>query len=132
VTGPVRLERQILAAIQECARVLEPGGRLCLAIVHPLASGGNFDSLEPDSPYVITGSYLQTFRYRDVIERDGLTVTFESEHRPVGWYCDALAGAGFLIERLREVVAPDHAVTAPRHLRWQRLPLFLHIRALRP
>jgi len=38
----------------------------------------------------------------------------------------------FVIERLREVRIPDTAVDQPPHRRWQRLPLFLHVRALRP
>jgi SAM-dependent methyltransferase len=119
-------------AIREAARVLEPGGRLCLAIVHPLNSAGTFETNEPDSPFRVTGSYFDPFRYRDVISRNGLDVVMESEHRPLGWYTDALAEAGFLIERLREFRLPEDAVQIPRQRRWQRLPLFLHIRALRP
>jgi SAM-dependent methyltransferase len=119
-------------AIRESARVLENGGRLCLAIVHPLNSAGEFESIEPDSPFVVSGSYFDRFRYCDTIVRDGLEVVMESEHRPVGWYTEAIADAGFLVERLREVRVPDHAVSTPRNRRWQRLPLFLHIRALRP
>jgi hypothetical protein len=38
----------------------------------------------------------------------------------------------FVIGRLREVRIPDTAVGQQRHRRWQRLPLFLHVRALRP
>ena len=77
-------------------------------------------------------SYLGRRRYRDTVERDGFVVRFESEHRPIGWYFDALTAAGFLAERVREIAVPDSAVSAPHHRRWQRLPLFLHIRALRP
>jgi SAM-dependent methyltransferase len=119
-------------AIGEVARVLEPGGHLCLAIIHPLGSAGMFTSNEPDAPFVVEGSYLERRRYRDTIERDGFVVTFESEHRPLGWYMDALTEAGFLIERIVEVPIPEQGATAPRHRRWQRLPLFLHVRALRP
>lgn len=119
-------------AIREAGRVLAPGGRLCLAIVHPFNSAGGFEGLEPDADYVITGSYFERRRYRDVLERDGLRVEMESEHRPIGWYADTLADAGFVIERLREVRVPDDAVKRPQTRRWQRLPLFLHIRALRP
>lgn len=119
-------------AIREAGRVLETGGRFCLAVVHPLGSSGRFDGDEPDSPFVIRGSYLQPFRYRDEIVRDGFEVTFESEHRPVQWYFAALESAGFLVERLRETDIPKTARTEERQRRWQRLPLFLHIRAVKP
>ena len=119
-------------AIREAHRVLVPGGRFCFAIVHPLGSAGRFSGYEPDDPFVITGSYLARFRYRDSVERDGLKMAFESEHRPIQWYFAALESAGFLVERLRETELPEHAVTEPRNRRWQRLPLFLHIRAVKP
>lgn len=120
------------AAITEAARVLEPGGRFCLAVVHPLMSAGQFEGDDSDSPFVIRGTYLGRFRYADEVERDGLQITFESEHRPIGWYFDALEAAGFLVERVRETDFPDTAMRASHHPRYQRLPLFLHIRALRP
>jgi len=118
-------------AIRELGRVLDSGGRLCLAIVHPINSVGQFDTMEPDSPFTITGQYFEPYRYRDVIERD-VRIVFESWHRPLSWYSDALAEAGLLVERLSEVRVPDEAITEPRSRRWQRLPLFLHIRAVRP
>jgi SAM-dependent methyltransferase len=120
------------AAIHEVARVLEPGGRFCLAVVHPFNSAGQFAGNEPDSPFTVSGSYFEIHRYRDVIERAGMRLTLESEHRPIGWYAEALAAAGFVIERMREFAVPEEAVTLPRQRRWQRIPLFLHIRALRP
>ena len=85
-----------------------------------------------DATFVVEGSYLERRRYRDTVQRDGFTVTFESEHRPIGWYIGALAAAGFVVERLREIAIPEESVSAPRNRRWQRLPLFLHIRAVRP
>ena len=39
------------AAIQEAARVLEPGGRFCLAIVHPINSAGSFEGATADGPF---------------------------------------------------------------------------------
>jgi hypothetical protein len=112
--------------------VLEPGGRFCIAIVHPFNSSGLFEGEEADSPFVVRGSYFERVRYRDVIERDGLRVALESEHRPIGSYVDALADAGFLVERLSDFRIPDECITLTRQRRWQRLPLFLHIRAVRP
>jgi SAM-dependent methyltransferase len=118
-------------AIRESARVLEPGGRLCLAIVHPINSAGIFEGLDADSPFVIDGSYLDRSYYRDDIRRDGLDITMVSEHRPLEAYTEALTDTGFLIERLREPPIPEGAVTVPRNRRWQRLPLFLHVRAVK-
>jgi SAM-dependent methyltransferase len=118
-------------AVAEAARVLEPGGRFCVAIVHPLNSAGEFAGDDPDSPFVITGSYLDPSFYADEVARDGLAMTFVSEHRPIQAYTGALADAGFLIEGLREPAVPDAAIGQPRSRRWQRVPLFLHIRAIR-
>lgn len=118
-------------AIEEAARVLEPGGRFCVAIVHPLNSAGRFDGNEADSPFVIDGSYLDPSHYVDQFARDGLEVELVSAHRPLQAYTEALASAGFLIERLREPAVPEHGIQKPHSRRWQRLPLFLHLRALR-
>jgi SAM-dependent methyltransferase len=120
-------------AIREISRVLVPSGRLCAAIVHPLNSAGAFAGEEPDSPFVIAGSYLDAFRYAERVERDGLGVTFESEHRPLETYFAALASADLLVEELREPAVPDGALDSAHGRRWQRVPLFLHFRAvLRP
>ena len=119
-------------AIAEAGRVLEPGGRLCLAVVHPLNSAGRFEGEEAGSPFVVRDSYLSRFFYADRIEREGLEMTFVSEHRSIEAYVEALVAAGLLVERLRETDVPEAAIRRPRSRRWQRLPLFLHIRALKP
>jgi SAM-dependent methyltransferase len=124
-------------AVAEAARVLRPDGRLCLAIVHPIGSAGEFEERDAGSPFVIRGSYLARSRYADDVVRDGLEMTFVSEHRPIEVYAEALADAGLLIERLREPAVPEHAVGedavgGEAGRRWQRVPLFLHVRALKP
>lgn len=118
-------------ALREAARVLGPSGRLCLAIVHPINSAGRFDEERADSPFTIRGSYLAPRRTEDTVERDGLRVTFHSEHRPLEAYVRALEAAGLVIETLREPAVPERAVEALRSKRWQRVPLFLHMRAVR-
>lgn len=107
------------SAVDEIARVLEPGGVACIAIVHPLNSAGRF---EKHGRFVIRGSYLESFRYSDTVQRDDLTMTFESQHRPIGAYVEALAAAGLVVDALREPATPGHDS-------WSRLPLFLHLRA---
>jgi SAM-dependent methyltransferase len=118
-------------AVGEAARILEPGGRFCLAIVHPINSAGRFETATREAPFVIKGDYLQPFEYSDAIERDGLSMTFHSHHRPLESYFSALEEAGFLIEALREPKLPDHAVIFESSRRWQRVPLFLHLRSRR-
>jgi SAM-dependent methyltransferase len=119
-------------AVREAARILEPGGRLCLAIVHPINSAGRFEALRADAHFIIKGDYLRPFKYVDTAERDGLSITLHSEHRSLEAYFQALEQAGFLVEALRETGIPEHAIAADRSRRWQRLPLFLHLRARRP
>jgi len=119
-------------AIREAARVLEPGGFLCIAIVHPINSSGRFENDEPGSKFTIAGSYLEEFVYEDAVARDGLTMTFTSAHRPLSSYADALAGVGLLVDRIREWPIPDEAIREERDRRWQRVPLFLHLRARKP
>ena len=66
--------------------------------------------------------------YADRVERDGLVMTFSSVHRPQEAVFAALEAAGLVTERLVEV-ADD---TAPPGDRWQRIPLFLHLRVVKP
>jgi SAM-dependent methyltransferase len=121
------------AAVRETARVLQPGGRFCVAIVHPINSAGRFETTPDEpAPFVIKGSYLSTFDYSDAVERGGLSMTFHSQHRPIESYFLALEEAGLLVETLREPKVPDRVVKSDRGRRWQRVPLFLHLRARRP
>ncbi len=119
-------------AVREIARILIKGGRACLAIVHPINSAGKFVSEDADSEFLIRGSYLDESRYSDRFERAGLEITFHSRHRPLEAYSLALEKAGFVIEAIREPRVPEHAAAKPSARRWQRLPLFMHIRALKP
>ncbi len=45
-------------AVPEAARVLDHGGRLVMAIPHPVNSAGTFQSRDGDAPFIIAGSYL--------------------------------------------------------------------------
>ena len=120
-------------AVAEASRVLAPGGRFCASIPHPVNSAGAFQDRDPDAPFLIAGSYLDTAPADWAANRDGIRLTFHSEHRPIEAYSRALEAAGLLIEAIREVRAPDAVVAAaPGQRRWQRIPLFLHLRAVKP
>ena len=115
-------------AIAETGRVLIARGRLCAAVVHPINSGGKFVSSAADAEFVMRDSYFEQRPYADAVERDGLRMTFTSRHRPLEAYVAALESVGLLVERLVEVADS----TDPPGDRWQRIPLFLHFRAVKP
>jgi SAM-dependent methyltransferase len=120
-------------AVAEAARVLQPGRPLCVCVTHPTADAGRFQSTEPDAPFVIAGSYLGRHRVDEPFERDGLQMHFTGWRYPLEAYARALEDAGLLIDRLREPAAPASALTARSgYERWQRLPNFLHLRAVKP
>ncbi len=117
-------------AINEIGRVLIPGGAACIAIVHPINSAGKFESEEPGARFIIEGSYYQVRRTMDVLTREGLDMTFSSRHLPLEAYMRACEDARLLIEALREVGVDHQSIRErPSRARWQRLPLFLHLRA---
>lgn len=118
-------------AISEMSRILKRQGCACIAIVHPLNSAGNFVSEAEDSEFIIKGSYLEEFRYSDTFERDELQMTFHSQHRPLETYSRALEEAGLLISAIREHPIGEYHNMEERSMRWRRLPLFLHLRALK-
>ena len=112
-------------AVREAWRVLEPGRPFCVALVHPINSGGKFEAEEEDSAFVIRDSYFERRRYVDRIEKDGFEMTFTSDHRSLAGWLRPFEDVGFLLERVREIPGTHRK-------RWQRIPLFLHVRALKP
>jgi hypothetical protein len=81
--------------------VLRPGGRLCLAVVHPFATALDEYTMRA-VPCRVSQPYLQTRQYVDHVERDGLTMTFTSMHRPLSAYTSVLFANGMLISALTE------------------------------
>jgi ubiquinone/menaquinone biosynthesis C-methylase UbiE len=108
----------------EIARVLQPNGLLVAAVVHPINSAGTFTSREEDDASFVIDSYAGSRRYTEVLERDGLPMTFNSIHFTLEDYSRALEESGFLVQRLHELYDDEHP-------RWSRVPLFLRIDALK-
>lgn len=123
------------AGAAEAARVLAPGGALCVSITHPFQLAGRFASREPGAPFVVDGSYLEPPGGTEfVAERDGLTMTFRDHAYPLERWASAFEGAGLVIARLREPPSSDAALAryGDSDRRWRRMPVFLQIRALKP
>jgi SAM-dependent methyltransferase len=118
-------------AVREAGRVLEPGGAFCFCITHPISTAGRFAEREAHAPFVVTGSYFEERRADETWEREGVKIEFAALHRPLEAYAVALEVAGFVIERLREHPFPRDAWRNEASARWTRVPLFLHVRAVK-
>jgi ubiquinone/menaquinone biosynthesis C-methylase UbiE len=112
-------------AVREAARVLEPGGRLVISILHP-ANTGRITGQRDDLSFVVDSSYFADRRTREHAERDGISMVFASYRRPLSAYTRALEEAGLLIEAVREPAASRPDGTA------HPLPWHLWIRAVLP
>ena len=120
-------------AVSETARVLRTGGRMCISVTHPIADAGKFVSHDPDAAFVIPGSYLGRRDFEELVQRDGLEMTFSGWAYPTEAYFAAFENVGLLVESLREPAAPEGDVQGDEgEHRWQRIPMFLHLRAVKP
>jgi ubiquinone/menaquinone biosynthesis C-methylase UbiE len=105
-------------AIREAARVLRVGGCLCLAIVHPVSSAGEWAGDELDAAHVVE-NYCAPFARPRPLGSSHVT----QYHRPIAGYVAALSAAGFALDELREL--------ATRRRSPGRIPVFLDIRAFK-
>jgi SAM-dependent methyltransferase len=95
-------------AINEVARVLEPGGRFVFFLNHPLlqtpGSGWIDDQiLDPPEQYWRVGPYLAEASTIEQVEK-GVFIRFV--HRPLGRYVNAMAAAGLVLEQMVEPAPP--------------------------
>jgi SAM-dependent methyltransferase len=88
-------------AVREIGRVLRPGGKLCMAVVHPFISAQDERTMHA-APFQVSQPYLKPRQYVDHIERDGLSMTFTSMHRPLSDYTSALFANGMVLSALTE------------------------------
>lgn len=111
------------AALVEIVRVLEPGGRLCAAVMHPITSA---EWAGDDAGYFPERRYVETLR------RAGLEMTFHGMHRTLERYAGALRAAGLALEDVREPEpAADLVRERPEIAAAARRPQFLHLVAAR-
>ena len=119
-------------AIAEAARVLARGGQLCFCVTHPLQTAGQFSERCGDAPFVVAESYFEERRVDQSWERDGIRIEFAFVHRPLDAWSRALERAGLVMETLREHRLAREAWRDEASARWTRVPLFLHVRTVKP
>jgi len=116
-------------SLREAGRVLEPGGRLCAALIHPLDGAGEFEGED----FLVRGSYFEQEPKLWTSDRDGIAMTFCDRSFPFERLSLALEGAGLAWEAIREPLPSDEFVRAyPTAARRLRIPLLLHFRAVKP
>lgn len=115
-------------AVREAGRVLERGGFLCICVVHPVTDLGGFVDDSPDGRFTLRGGYFDTVRVEDTVFRDGLAMTFAGWTYSLEHYTLALEREHFRIDALRE---PRPRGATEAFARWQEVPLFLQIRAVK-
>lgn len=114
--------QDLAGTVREAARVLTPGGTLCMSTTHPMNDAGRFE----DGRLIIDRSYWDNHRVADEAERDGMRMVFHGWTHPLSDYTAALEESGLLIQSLRE---PRY----PGKTRWPTLvPFHLWIRARKP
>lgn len=110
-------------SLAEAARVLMPGGRLCMAITHPITNAG---TRTDNGRFVLDRPYFETSRFVDHVERDGLEMVFQGWNHPLTAFTRPLEDAGLLIDAIRE----------PKWVRGNGtvadIPYHFWLRALRP
>ena len=109
--------------MREAARVLTPGGTLCMSTTHPMNDVGRFE----DGKLIIERSYFDRHRVADEAERDGLRMVFHGWTHPLSDYASTLEENGLLIQALREPRYPGRS-----HNPTWLIPLHLWIKAIKP
>ena len=123
--------RDVDSAIAEVARVLQPGGRFCFFLNHPLLqtpNSGWIDDqfLDPPEQYWRIGSYLVEDETLEEVEKD---VFIPFIHRPLSRYVNALAGNGLVVQRMEEPAPPPGFLAkAAEYAAASTIPRLLYLR----
>ena len=117
-------------AVAELARVLAPGGTLCVGILHPIMTSGLFVPGDEYGTFYM-GEYLKTMRHvLDIERRAGGIFRFRLEHRPIEQLLPRVRSRGSRRRRAPRASSERGARgRAPRVPNQRRVPNFLHLLA---
>ncbi|MEI7547522.1 MAG: class I SAM-dependent methyltransferase [Actinomycetota bacterium] len=123
--------RDVDAAIAEVARVLQPGGRFCFFLNHPLLqtpNSGWIDDqfLDPPEQYWRIGPYLIEDETIEEVEKE---VFIPFIHRPLSRYVNSLSDNGLLLDRMEEPAPPPGFLAkADEYAQASTIPRLLYLR----
>ena len=127
------LEGDMAQTIREVSRVTSAGGHFCICIAHPMTDLDLINERSAASRSERDRSYFSHQRVEETVTQGGLTMTFHGWTYTLEDYLRTLEDAGFLVERMREPQPGAECVSQrPGLARWQQIPLFLFIRAVKP
>lgn len=123
--------RDVDDAIAEVSRVLQPGGRFCFFLNHPLLqtpNSGWIDDqfLDPPEQYWRIGEYLVENETIEEVEKD---VFIPFIHRPLSRYVNTLSRNGLLLEWMEEPAPPaGFLAKAEEYAAASTIPRLLYLR----
>lgn len=94
--------RDLTAALNECSRVIRPGGHIVFSVVHPLTDTVN----NRDYRHDLEGKYLSLRAYgrpRAIAHPGYKKFGVKRYHRPIGYYLNELFEAGFSVTGFKEI-----------------------------
>jgi ubiquinone/menaquinone biosynthesis C-methylase UbiE len=112
-------------SVREAARVLKPGGKLVISVIHP-ANTGKRTGEGDDLAFSVDRTYFESSHSYEEFERDGVRMVFSSYSHPLSSYTRALEDAGLLIEAVREPLVTRHDGST------HKLPWHLWMRTVKP
>jgi ubiquinone/menaquinone biosynthesis C-methylase UbiE len=139
VLFPMMLEYvdDLSGAFRQAHRLLAPKGFVAISVVHPMRSFSvKYETEDGEEPRIVSG-YLRrgVFEWSQWIMRDasGKDVMCRSHRRTIEDYVEALVGAGFLVEALREPDASPEgwAADAPGCRENHQCPNFMLLKAVK-
>jgi SAM-dependent methyltransferase len=125
----LQVVRDMRGTVREAARLLRSDGHFCLCISHPVTDIGRFVEAERGEVFALRQPYFESQRVDETVESDGLPMTFRGWTYTLEDYFSSLLSAGLVVEQLRE---PKPADDWTRFERWQRVPLFMMVRTVKP
>lgn len=115
------------AHVGELARITQPGGVVCVAMLHPIRTAGR---VLHDGVFSID-EYLAGDLLEIDATRNGGAARLRWWRRPMSDYLTAFIEAGLTLDAIREPVVPDWFVEQHGGGAFRHVPMFLHLRFIR-